>query len=970
MRTLKRKAPKRFTTYLMRAIVLLVVGSVILASVALYIYFGNKLQSEFSQKVLAQKGQVELILGEKIVKLQNSIRNLSRDNTIRITLMLNVRSQLEERLASLYPSSGGTYYFIKKSSDKHLYPLSHPGLPQPILNQVMPSAPHGKPVPEGSRIRMIWCFSAPIMKGADKMGTAFVIYDLTEDAALIEKLYRLIDGDIALVKDTTFYNLTAKQHWTITPRLLQHLPRSSGFSPLSENAVIARLDGFRSLFFIFSTRALAHEKQRIRLLIMVFAFAILVFSATLSVFLGRQLGRPLQRMTAKAMLISQGEKTIQFDSHSGFREFDQLSYAFNYMLEHLQAAEEKSRFQELLQNVDDAVYLIDARGRFLNANEATYTQLGYSRDDFFSLGLRDLLPPADAETILEIITGETGFTKRRIETSHRTADGRHIPMEIISRSIRYSNETAVLNVARDITSRVEASRALRESEERYRSVVENAHDGILLLDEDLKIVFANSESCRILRYAVDEMVGKSFKKFWAHVIGPQTLEKRLKAGKSSFSDEFELRRKDGQIRRCKISVAVTRDSSGHHQTVMHLLDVTDRLRAEAEKKQLEQLLIHAQKMEAIGTLAGGIAHDFNNLLMAIQGRIALIELQLDAQDPNNEHIQAIGKAVKSAAGLTKQLLGYARGGKYQVKLTDMNELVGKSAQMFSRTKKEITLHTDFDPHLFPVEVDRGQIEQVLLNLYVNAWQAMPEGGDLYLMTQNVTLSAADCQPFNVEPGVYVNVSVRDTGVGMDSSVLERIFEPFFTTKEIGIGTGLGLASAYGIIRNHHGVIHVKSRRGAGSTFDIYLPCSDCSILDLREEKDHRKGRIRHGSETVLLVDAEEGVRQVGKLMIKALGYDLLLAANGEDAIELYRRHRERVALVILDMTMPEMSGSETFKRLKEVDPDVKVLLSSGYDLNAKAEDLLQSGYAGFIQKPFDLKGLSETIRNLLDNESL
>ncbi len=960
---------RRFSTYLLRVIALLVVGSVLLGSGVLYIYFGRKLEAEFKKKMLVQKGQVELILGEKIVKLQNSARDLSRDNTIRVTLLLNVRSKLEDRLTSLYPSTGGTYFFIRKKDETLLYPSGYPDLPKRLVEQGLATLPAGRVIADGDHLHLIWCFSAPIMKSSERMGTAFVLYDMVADFGLISKLYHIIDGDIVLIQGERFSNLTSLKRYDLSPATLNRVSSEPGtrmFLKLDKTTQLARINGPENLFFVFSTENLVQEKQRITLLILLFSLSILVFSAMLSFFLGRQLSKPLLKMSEKAMLISRGEKDVRFDENTGFREFDHLSGAFNYMLQNLKEAEQRSRYQELLHSVDDAVYLVDMRGNILDANDATFAPLGYNRERFSRLGLTHLLPENDARELLSMCTGSSLKTKRRMETFHQTDSGGKIPVEIIARTIEYNNETAVLCVARDITKRLEAVNALRESEERYRSVVENAHDGILLVDEHLHIIFTNNECRRILQYSAEELAGRDFKSLLRSSKPTAEMENYLTGGAGmNAGDEFDIRRKDGQIRRCKISVGVIGNPYGSQRSVLHLLDITERRKAQMEKKRLEQLLIQSQKMEAIGTLAGGIAHDFNNLLMAIQGRIALIELQLASDDPNVEHIQAILRAVKSASGLTKQLLGYARGGKYQVKVTDMNELVEKSAHMFSRTKKEITMRYEYDPDLWPVAVDRGQIEQVMLNLYVNAWQAMPEGGTMTLATSNVILDDQQCRPFKLTPGCYVMVTVQDTGIGMDESIKSRIFEPFFTTKKIGTGTGLGLASAYGIIRNHNGIIRVESEKGAGSTFTIFLPAVEKTI-ESEETGDETGGEVITGNETLLLVDAEEGVRQVGKLMTEELGYDLLTAANGEEAVSLYRNHVQQVSVVILDMTMPEMSGSETFKKLMEINPDVRVILSSGYDMNGEIDELRRRGYAGFIQKPFDLAMLSRKIREVID----
>ena len=318
--------------------------------------------------------------------------------------------------------------------------------------------------------------------------------------------------------------------------------------------------------------------------------------------------------------------------------------------------------------------------------------------------------------------------------------------------------------------------------------------------------------------------------------------------------------------------------------------------------------------------------------------------------------------VISGAELTKQLLGFAMGGRYEVMPTDLNELIKSQNRMFGRTKKEITIRGKYQDNPWTVEVDQGQINQVILNLYVNAWQAMPKGGDLYVQTENVTLDEGYTKPFNVTPGRYVKISITDTGVGMDEATQRRIFEPFFTTQEMGIGTGLGLASVYGIIKNHDGIINVYSVKGEGSTFIIYLPAFEKEIV--KEEKIPEK--ILKGTETVLLVDDEDIILDVGEGILKTLGYKVLIARSGKEAIELYKKNKDKIDMVILDMIMPQMGGGETYDRMKEIDPNIKVLLSSGYSINGQATEILKRGCDGFIQKPFTMKDLSKAIREVLD----
>jgi PAS domain S-box-containing protein len=390
-------------------------------------------------------------------------------------------------------------------------------------------------------------------------------------------------------------------------------------------------------------------------------------------------------------------------------------------------------------------------------------------------------------------------------------------------------------------------------------------------------------------------------------------------------------------------------------------ELEERQKAEEERRKLESQLQQALRMQAIGTLAGGIAHDFNNILMGIQGRTSLMLLEVSSSNPHFEHLKGIEQYVKKAADLTKQLLGFARGGKYEVKPTDLNDLILRSAQMFGRTKKEIRIHGKYQEGIWPAEVDQSQIERVLLNLYVNAWQAMPGGGDLYIETENILLTEKEVQAHGMKPGRYVKVTVTDTGVGMDEETRQRIFEPFFTTKEMGRGTGLGLASAYGIIKNHGGLIEVESEQGVGTSFHFLLPVSDKAVT----KDPGPEGQIKKGSETVLLVDDEEMVRSVVQRMLEGLGYEVCAAASAQEAIELLGRRKGAVQLVVLDMIMPGSSGGEVFDGLKRIDPGVKVLLSSGYSLDGEAKKIMERGCDGFIQKPFTIKAISAKVREVL-----
>jgi two-component system cell cycle sensor histidine kinase/response regulator CckA len=393
-------------------------------------------------------------------------------------------------------------------------------------------------------------------------------------------------------------------------------------------------------------------------------------------------------------------------------------------------------------------------------------------------------------------------------------------------------------------------------------------------------------------------------------------------------------------------------------------EIEERKRAEKGRAELESKLQEAQKMEALGKLAGGIAHDFNNLLMGIQGNTSLMLLKMVPDHPHFERLRNTEQYVLKGSELTRQLLGFARGGKYEVKPTDLNTLIKECSGLFGRTKKEISIRLNFECELWTVSIDRGQIEQVLLNLFVNAWHAMPGGGNLDIETKNVILEGRNVKgPECAKPGKYVKTSVTDKGIGMDQKTIKRIFDPFFTTKEMSRGTGMGLASAYGIIQNHNGFFEVESEVGRGSVFSFFLPAVDGSASK-DEACDHTE--LLDGEETIMVVEDEEMIADVASEMLKNLGYTVLTARSGQEALELYEKQDAPIDLVILDLIMPGMSGSRTFDLLREMNPHIKVLLSSGYSLSGEASNIMERGCAGFVQKPYDIYQLSKKVKEILN----
>ena len=523
------------------------------------------------------------------------------------------------------------------------------------------------------------------------------------------------------------------------------------------------------------------------------------------------------------------------------------------------------------------------------------------------------------------------------------------------------------HVQYNINNRRKAYEKLREQDVKYRLIIENIDEGVFEVDLAGNFTFFNDSVCKILGYSREELMGMNNRDYTS----PSNAQKMYRimnrvyrTGDPSKITDFEIICKDGRTITVELSAYLTRNQLGEPVGFVGVgRDVSEKYVAETEKKRLEAQLQQAQKMEAIGNLAGGIAHDFNNILMGMQGNASLMLLNMEAEHPFYEKVKGIERYVESGAALTKQLLGFARGGKYEVKTTDLNDLITKTALMFGRTKKEINIDTDGLQSVRNVEVDQSQIEQVLLNLFVNAWHAMPGGGNIFLKTDDVDIDENFIKPYRVDPGAYVCITVNDNGLGMDKATQQRIFEPFFTTKKMGRGTGLGLASSYGIIKNHGGFIEVESEAGRGAAFHIYLPASDKEVLaevDALEE-------VLKGDESILLVDDEQMIIEVGQEILNALGYEVLPAMSGQEAIEIYAAKQKSIDMIILDMIMPGMSGGEAYDQLKKLNPKVRVLLCSGYSLSGQATEILERGCDGFIQKPFKLRELSVKIREILDS---
>ncbi len=524
--------------------------------------------------------------------------------------------------------------------------------------------------------------------------------------------------------------------------------------------------------------------------------------------------------------------------------------------------------------------------------------------------------------------------------------------------------------ATDITDRKKAEDALRESEELYRVTFESIPDVITVSRmEDGRYVKVNDGFCALTGYSREEVIGKT--PFDLDIfVNPEDRNKMIsllrEEGKVS-NLEIQFRIKDGTILDSLLSAESFR-YGGEDCLVAVVKNITSIKHIEKEKAKLETQLFQAQKMEAVGTLASGIAHDFNNILQAISGYVQLMQLDAAETHPQSEYLNWISAAIERAAELTHRLLAFGREVEVELKPLDLNREVENTVRMMERTiPKMIEIQTRLADGLKPVRGSPVQLAQVLMNLGTNAADAMPDGGRLVIETENVQLDEEYCRARpGLQPGEYVLLTVSDTGCGMDKETLQRIFDPFFTTKEVGKGTGLGLFTVYGIVKNHGGHITCSSEPGQGTTFKLHLPAAAQTDDSDQAAPFEPSTETLEGDESILLVDDEPALLEAAKQYLEKYGYTVITAASGEEALAVYERKGGDIDLVVLDLVMPGMGGQKCLERLLAFDPRAKIVVASGYSADGQAKTALDRGAAGFIAKPYRLKKMLEIVRWVLN----
>jgi two-component system, cell cycle sensor histidine kinase and response regulator CckA len=658
--------------------------------------------------------------------------------------------------------------------------------------------------------------------------------------------------------------------------------------------------------------------------------------------------------------------TLALHNQRLYAELQQKDLELNDWAEHIEKRiedgtkkllERELQYHALFEGNNDGVVVHDRDGRILETNRASCRLFGYERKELLTLGWPRLADERHVEALsLFFVRTLRNDHAPPVEAVLMRKDGSLFDAEVNSRKVRFMGKEAVQSFIRDVSVRKHLEAGLQEEREKYRLLVESSLVGVFIIQQG-SLRFVNTRFGEILQVTPEELVGQNY----YEQVDPEersmvTLRETRREMGEEVEEHYQVRylRKDGT--RCWCEIHCRRiEVEGTPSVMGNVLDISQR-------KLWESQLLETQKMESIGTLAGGIAHDFNNLLGGILGYASLLLTEMKEDHPYYQDLLAIAETAKKAADLTNRLLAFARGGKYQVSTLRINKLAEDVVGILRHSvDPSIIFETQLAKDLWAVKGDSRQIHQTFVNICLNSVDAMPGGGRIIISTENsyVDERSSEAQ-IGMRTGDYVLIRFRDTGVGMDERTKSRIFEPFFTTKPANERKGLGLSMVYGIVKNHNGTIQVQSELGRGTDLSIYFP----RFIAAEPESDKSTGSV--GSNKVLLVDDEEIIRHVGDRMLRKKGFDVLLAKNGREAVEVYEREKDDIAVVLMDLIMPEMDGKEAYKALKKINPKVKIVFTSGYGPHDRP-DLTDGTGVLFLQKPFHTEILYQTIQSALGN---
>ena len=1084
---------RHLSTYITAAIISMVICSILVVSFALYSSLNENLTHEFEDRVSAESGEISQILKSRLSMVENRLKELAADNTVRVTLMLGADQQLQEYLDKVYGSETAIHFFIAREKPEKFFSVSNrDSSPEKIIN-LLNTATHPGEIWRDHDNGFSCTYSMPIIRRKIRLGSAVCIYYFKKDRFLAQLINsKKINGLLFIGKKKIWNLFTGNPVHVSVASFGKFASESPGYLNIGGNPTLVIANhGFPEIVYTASLKKLNQARKHVFTLLAGMSAGIIFLVFLFSMFLGKKLTYPIDKLSQMALEIAKGESDFSPASiKSNIVEVEDLKLSLNTMLANLQRAEELKRYQQLFEGVSDIIFIHDLSGNIIEANQEALDQLGYEKAEYLQMNLLDIISPKYHEQIEKTFHHLSHKTEPEVfEAEIYTKQKKTIFTICHLRRIQYQGKEVLLIVIRDITDRWMTEQALYESEERYRTIVENSHDGIFIINDNYQFEYVNAQFAQICDRAKDEFIGEDFRQFLTAKNKPFVTDNYVRHCRGedvSRCCELDISRPDGEKRHVELYATAINDSKGKIKIIGQIFDLTEKELAEqalreselkyhtildkseigyyevdiagnftfvsdvvckffkAKRKQLEGLsykaytdeetanklyLIYnnvftsgeskkrfeyqiilrdkeirtvetavslmrdqygkplgfrglikdmtdqknleirlqmAHKMEAIGTLAGGIAHDFNNILSAILGYAQLAQMN-SAENPKvQKYINRLYLASERAKKLVQQILVFSRQSKSEKRPADISVVIKEALKLLRASiPSTIEIHQNVKSNLGTVEADLTQIHQIVMNLCTNAFHAMEkDGGQLDVDLISVKISAEDSLLYeDIEPGYYLKLTVADTGHGISAEILPRIFEPYFTTKELGKGTGMGLATVHGIVKDHGGHIKIYSEPDVGTTFHILFPFIDKEAEPLPLKTSDL---IPQGNEKILFVDDEKFLIDVGKELLENLGYCVETRISPNDALEAFRVQPDTYDLVITDMTMPKMNGVILAEKIRKIRPDIPIILCSGYSNKIMSDDSRDTEFNGVLMKPVTLHELANMIRSVLN----
>jgi PAS domain S-box-containing protein len=638
----------------------------------------------------------------------------------------------------------------------------------------------------------------------------------------------------------------------------------------------------------------------------------------------------------------------------------------NYKKVEKELKKETTLFECLFNNSPESIVITKRDGEIIRINKEFEKMFGYTREEARGKNVDDLVAPEEFHTEANRLTEKVGKSEQiREETIRKRKDGTELFVSILGAPVHIDGEQKIVfGIYRDITKRKKFEQDLKKSEALYRTLIENTGTATVIIEADNLISFANKKFEALSGFPNKEVVNqKKWKEFIPENSRGQSKEYIGKGTNNkqpiSYQYETEFINSEEEIKNVLITTALI---PGTRRSVVSIIDLTD-------KKKLEQQLQQAQKLESVGNLAAGVAHDFNNILTVIQVNNEMADMKLKTNSALSKHIKNIDKATKRATKLTEQLLLFSRKHNIQKVPVNLNECIQNLLKMLNRLiGEDIDICTELAEDLWKIEGDINNLEQVIMNLVVNARDAMPKGGEISIVTDNICISESSVKHIpESQAGEYVRLMIEDTGCGIEKDLQDKIFDPFFTTKDSSQGTGMGLSVVYGIIRRHNGWINLYSEPGSGTIFKIYFPRLEASQTETDKEEKKKVGNLQGKGEHILFIEDEPSVIQVGQAMLEHNGYQVSTAETGHEATEIFNQNKDNIDLVLSDVVLPDINGIDLIEKFHKIDKDLPVILCSGYTEKKSHRSVINEKGFAFIQKPFTIKEVLTRIRECLSD---